>query len=454
MSIKPTCKYQVHEMLGQGGYGTVYRTVNNATSKTYAIKVQTKTHIHSMIEIMAMRCLSTYSTNIISFIEILNNDQCIEKQEFGIVMPMAEMSLYDVIKNKQTIPNRKWFVYQLCSAVSYMHCAGILHLDIKPENILVYDNMRRFVLADFGLAMFSYTGYTIYSRRQRVTDGYAPPEIEKKDDKYIYYGYNSLTDSYSLGITFIYALTFISPYHDQNKYDWRRLIRDIQLKNVLLALTEPDYTKRESASSVFKLPFFEGEVARGVELYGIKAIDYERLSPIEEATNTNAAVIWSFWRVILIDNAVTLFALLRCIDLFYLIAPYITDVTNYMLTMVIDGTKYNIYLKDFDKELMCLAQSIENDTYVQYMPVSPVMMAWFKITNGSVYRRIISDISRDVKDAVNVIRNSLDSITYDQNRMLIRNKQKTALSKEDTIGQLTLFNQEFIDKYKLPPNYL
>ena len=47
-----------------------------------------------------------------------------------------------------------WVMYQMSQALSHLHCQGILHRDIKLENVLVVDAMpySRVLLADFGMA--------------------------------------------------------------------------------------------------------------------------------------------------------------------------------------------------------------------------------------------------------------------------------------------------------------
>ncbi len=475
MSIKSTCNYKVHEILGQGTYGTVYRTVDLATHKTYAVKVQNNIDIDDMNEIIAIRSL--ININIISFIEVLNNDSCLDGAEIGMVMPIAEMSLYDVIKNGKIISDTYSLMYQLCEAVSYMHCAGILHLDIKPQNILVFDNMSRFVLADFGLCMFGYTGETLYSNRQRITPGYQPPEMFMNSTKEFKYAYNTKTDSYSLGIALIYAITSIAPpvidyndvYSEEHLYstkiyrdilfyiqDWMEKVEDDWQRDVLQALTEMNDTKRTTASAVFGMPYFAyfGDKARGVDIFDKKRINYEELSLIDEARvmkydEKGKVMFWHSWK----SEIITIRALIRCIDLFYLLAPYIKEINQSVTIISIGGIEYTNDTVQFSSELTCLAKAIENDPNNVYTEMSPMMMAWIKATDALLYRRIITDVSRDIDDFVNVIRMSQDILMYEKNRMIILNDGK-AKSVEDLVHQRTLYTRKFSSTYDLPEIHL
>ncbi len=431
--------YEIKDKIGQGTYGVVYKAIDVTTRKAYAVKTQ-QYQINDITEIIAMQTLN--NENIISIKEIIEySEQTIWGEQHlrdGIVMPLADMSLDTVIRNKLVVSNVKSMVYQLCNALSYMHCAGILHSDIKPNNILVYiyGDEERFVLADLGLCLFSYKGES--------TDGY----------------YSTRTDSFALGMTLIFVLTGSMEVQIYPIRDLRHVLMtanvDDKLIDVLIALVD----ERETVSSVFGMPYFNEE-ARGVGLFGKQRIQYEKLSSINEAYTINNDVPWNFWDICLWnrEEKISLFSLLRFIDLFYLFAPYITEVipeASY-ISVNIEGTVFEDAIIDFSNQLICLAKKIENDAFKIFLDVSPMMMAWIKATNGLLYRRIISDISRNVDDFVNVIQNSSDSMSYDVNRLLLQT-DGIASDNEEEVNQLTdlgeicdIENLPFCSRPIIPP---
>ncbi len=96
------------------------------------------------------------------------------------------------------------YIRQVGEAVIVVHGKGLLHRDIKPQNIMVRDNQDA-VLIDFGLAR----GF-IPNRTQQITveltQGFAPPEQYGRYGKFAQY-----TDVYALAATLYYLLTKTSP---------------------------------------------------------------------------------------------------------------------------------------------------------------------------------------------------------------------------------------------------
>ena len=58
----------------------------------------------------------------------------------SLVFELMDKNIYEWIRSLKSNPNEnrvKIYLYQLLSAVSFMHSKGIFHRDIKPENILI-----------------------------------------------------------------------------------------------------------------------------------------------------------------------------------------------------------------------------------------------------------------------------------------------------------------------------
>ena len=88
---------------------------------------------------------------------------------------------------------------QLNEALHSIHSFGILHLDIKPQNIFKING--RYVLGDFGIAAVVENGKANVTRTRRATDGFASPEIclgLTDDNVFIY---DAKCDYYAFGIT-------------------------------------------------------------------------------------------------------------------------------------------------------------------------------------------------------------------------------------------------------------
>ncbi|XP_059189371.1 NUAK family SNF1-like kinase 1 [Centropristis striata] len=182
-------RYEVMETLGKGTYGKVKKAVERASLKTVAIKSIRKEritddldriHIQREIEITA----SLRHSNIIRFHEVFES-----RDKIVIVMEYASRGeLYDYIQERRRLPETEArdIFRQITSAVHYCHKNGVVHRDLKLENILL-DQDFKVKLADFGLSnnfqrgtlLQTYCGSPLYAAPEIVKGlPYQGPEVD------------------------------------------------------------------------------------------------------------------------------------------------------------------------------------------------------------------------------------------------------------------------------------
>lgn len=93
----------------------------------------------------------------------------------------------------------------IVEAIRYMHARDIIHLDIKPHNVLLTTNGVA-KLCDFGLSQFLGTSSQISAHG--FTTNYSAPE-QISGSKYV----NKKADIWSLGVLIYCLMTLIDPYH-------------------------------------------------------------------------------------------------------------------------------------------------------------------------------------------------------------------------------------------------
>tara|TARA_A100001037_G_scaffold141097_2_gene127927 strand:- start:5766 stop:6557 length:792 start_codon:yes stop_codon:yes gene_type:complete len=100
-------------------------------------------------------------------------------------------------------------VKDICAGISHLHSSGVLHLDLKPSNIMLRDDYSP-VIIDFGLATMLGSPTVDISRIPEGSIRYIAPELWQGRSP------SAASDIYSLGMTVYYTLTGRFPYRQRS----------------------------------------------------------------------------------------------------------------------------------------------------------------------------------------------------------------------------------------------
>ncbi len=208
-------RYRIVGLLGQGGMGAVYRAWDMRLKKPVALKemvpqpgldAQTLAQFRSQFEQEAVilgRLAHPHLVPVTDYFEEQGNDY--------LVMAFVEgESLADRIAREGALPEGQVVELgrQLLDALAYCHESGVIHRDIKPQNVVITPRGSA-VLVDFGLVkLWDPTDpQTKTVMRGMGTPEYAPPE------QWGSLGYHTdpRSDLYSLGATLYHALAGQAP---------------------------------------------------------------------------------------------------------------------------------------------------------------------------------------------------------------------------------------------------
>ncbi|XP_025105892.1 MAPK/MAK/MRK overlapping kinase-like isoform X2 [Pomacea canaliculata] len=215
-------KYRILGKKGEGTFSEVLK-VQNIKDGTYrACKKMKQSYdsieqVNNLREIQAMRRLSPHA-NVLELFEIIFDKK---SGTLVLICELMDMNIYELIRGKRHyLPERKvkHYMYQLMKSIDHVHRNGIFHRDVKPENILIRDDLLK--LADFGScrSVYSKQPYTEYIS----TRWYRAPECLLTDGYYTY-----KMDLWSVGCVFFEILSLHPLFPGANEVDQIAKIHDI-----------------------------------------------------------------------------------------------------------------------------------------------------------------------------------------------------------------------------------
>ncbi len=191
--------YRLIEVIAEGGFGRTYKAEHSELHELVCIKdCSNVAPQYTWIlddEAKAMWDLRHYA------IPAIRDRIKLEDGRIALVMSyIPGLTIEKIVEKVGKLPAEHvaWITERVLNALSYIHHNGVVHGDIKPQNIIVQPEKHMATVVDFGLSMIK---PTIDSVSKGHTEVYAPPEeIEGKPIV-------PESDFYSLGMTMIYALS-------------------------------------------------------------------------------------------------------------------------------------------------------------------------------------------------------------------------------------------------------
>jgi len=196
--------------IGSGSYGKVYSDTYQDTE--IAIK---RTEIHPSTGILSLTELDIsrrlYHPNIVNTF-----GGVISGKSLNLIMVKASCNLSEFIKKYRIgVKQTTRLFHEILCGVEFLHRNGILHMDLKLANILVYGDLKNASVAvsDFGLCVYADRNGSRVLDRDLVTVTYRAPEVFSSGLRI----YNRKVDIWSLGIILLRMLAYgaeILPNHE------------------------------------------------------------------------------------------------------------------------------------------------------------------------------------------------------------------------------------------------
>ncbi len=221
-------RYHVRELLGRGGVGEVVATLDREIRRTVALKTLTRATATDpvLVNRFVEEARLTGQLEHPNIVPIYDLGAAPDGQPFYTMRVVKKTSLRDVLEHADQ--RAHWpmmrlvgVFLQVSRALAYAHSRGVLHRDVKPENVLLGD-FGEVYLADWGLATLAEAAeITLHEKGSMPppamtgsggTPGYMAPEILKGD----WHDVDQRADLFSLGVMLYEILTGRRPFQGES----------------------------------------------------------------------------------------------------------------------------------------------------------------------------------------------------------------------------------------------
>ena len=205
-------RYQITGRIGHGGMSEVYEALDIISRKTVAVKMIREDVMKNPINFKRFENEATIAASLrhINIVEVYNHG-AIDGKPYIINEYMGGQTLKELldINGKLSLQEAISVMLQLTSALHYAHTHGIIHRDVKPENIFILpDGLIK--LGDFGIAESENVVSETETKDIVGSVQYLAPEISTGKSA------SPQSDIYSAGITFFELITGHVPFDGDN----------------------------------------------------------------------------------------------------------------------------------------------------------------------------------------------------------------------------------------------
>lgn len=275
--------YSKGKKIGSGTYGDVFLVKRNDDKKfAYKEYIQETDDLElgALREISILKMFQDTNEGIINLEDIIVNKRM---HTVGVILPYYPRNLFDVISSDNiSKKDRKNITYKILKAINFMHENGVIHRDIKLDNILM-DNENNPIIADFTLSKVfrgmcrrgTHTG-------DISTNTYRAPEILQKKP------YDFSVDAWSLGVVLyeMYTKHELELENDDEAVDFLLSevlnFKNTGLCNIIRGFLQPNPEKRLTVKQALESDFFDNKRApKAIKVWsGIGYINNEDLQEI------------------------------------------------------------------------------------------------------------------------------------------------------------------------------
>ena len=248
LKTKKIGNYRILDQIAEGGFGRTYRAEHLTLKKLSCIKDCSNVSLADT-GMLVDECKVLWDLRHYALPAMRDLLQLDDGRVLLVMSYISGPTLEKEVKKKGPLDPEAvaWITERMLNALNYIHRHGVIHGDLKPQNIIVQEEKHMAVLVDFGLSLVKPTSD---SESKGFTPFFAPPEeIAGKP-------LLPESDYYSLGMTMIYALSGGTDYVERKmvpnnvpdelcQFIKRLIARDVNAR--------PQYSKEDLCDSIVEI---------------------------------------------------------------------------------------------------------------------------------------------------------------------------------------------------------
>lgn len=216
--------YRLDEKIGEGGFGAVFRGVHLRTQRSVAVKVLRPAMMQNTVEQLARfrregiaACRITHPNAV----EVLDFGVSTTGVPYLVMELLRGRTLATLLRDGRTLSLQRTveIIAPVCDALAAAHLAGIIHRDVKPDNVFLHHAAEREIVkvVDFGIAkLLDDTPETHESLDVTHASTFVGTPCYTAPERLLGRPYDERSDIYSVGLLLYLALRGELPFATDN----------------------------------------------------------------------------------------------------------------------------------------------------------------------------------------------------------------------------------------------
>ncbi len=217
-------KYQLDEKIGSGGFGVVFRATHLAMKRPIAIKIfkpMPGNDSDEALERFQLEAKSACRIDHPNTVTVLDSGISTDGIAYLVMELLQGHTLTKELKARGhlTLERTAQILVAVCDVMAKAHSLGIVHRDIKPDNIFIHKNSEGEIikLIDFGIAKLIQSSESLDIQVLTATGGIIGTPVYMAPERFQGKSYNERSDIYSLGIMLYEMLSGKQPFQVTSK---------------------------------------------------------------------------------------------------------------------------------------------------------------------------------------------------------------------------------------------